>query len=399
MSKIVAKANRPAYLANVLSIAKIGGKVAATESLALRSIMHRIGGTQDDLVAAGKMLGVGRYQLQLPDSLNERMDNLQDMIMVAIADGNLSPTEAGPIEEMAKAMKYAQADVDLAMRRAKLALKQIGREPRTITSERQPPPIPGKAPKRPAKAASQKAPPQPKPPPPPIPAPVEKEEEPPAAVDSGLPPVPEPTPKAEPVPEMKPVEQAIEPVAEEEPPPAEPSGNEESVAEGPDTVSGSIPNPVKACMQRRAESENPETYCFGVPDGSPNPWGCRLANMPWEPGAPWMELGSFRDDETFVFDKHAIAERLTSGLSAALSCPHMDTDYTEAVFHSLPDRALIGPRWTYRAADSDDAHAVNVSTTEYIHGCAVSTNLTVSGVDPIGTRDAMRLIGKAGREA
>ena len=110
-----------------------------------------------------------------------------------------------------------------------------------------------------------------------------------------------------------------------------------------------------------------------------------------------MELGSFRDDATFVFDKHAIAERLTSQLAAALSCPHLDTEYTEAAFDSLPQRVTIGPRWEYRLADSGSDDAVRVETTEYIHGCGVSTPLTVDGVDPIGSRDAMRIIQKAGR--
>ena len=41
--------------------------------------------------------------------------------------------------------------------------------------------------------------------------------------------------------------------------------------------------------------------------------------------------------------------------------------------------------------------AVTVRTTRYIHGCAVSTGLTVNGVDPIGTRDALKIMGKAGR--
>ncbi len=397
MSKIVAKANRPRYLANVLSIAKIGGKVAATESLVLRSIIHRIGGTQEDLAAAGKLLGEGHYQVQLPDSLNERMDNLQDMIMVAIADGNLSPMEAAPIERMAKAMKYAQADVDLAMRRAKNALKRIGRKPQSITAEPEPPPIPRKT--------QQTPPPLPKAEPPPIPVTVKKEEEAQADAEAEsipeLEPVPEveSPPELEPISETKPAEQSVEPAEVPEGPEEEAPAKEEPAPAERDAGPQGIPRTVMACMKCRAESENPETYCFGVPNGPPNPWGCRLANMPWAPGAPWMELGSFRDDATFVFDKHAIAERLTSGLAAALSCPHMDTDYTEAVFDSLPDRAVIGPRWTYRSAEPEDAHAVDVNTTEYIHGCAVSTKLTVSGVDPIGTRDAMKIIERAGRKA
>ena len=384
MSTIVAKANRAAYLANVLSIAKVGGKVASTESLVLRSIIHRIGGTQDDVAAAGKLLGDGHYRVQLPDSLNERMDNLQDMIMVAIADGNLSPMESKPIERMAKAMHYAQADVDLALRRAEMALRRIGKKPRSVTTKPEPPPLPKKPSKRPARAASQQPPPVPKPE-----APAAKPKAPAEVVAevSKKAPSPEPSPMSDSVSEPEPKPSQEVPPAAVAPPPEKTNAPE---------MAGT-PNAVKACMNCRAESENPETYCFGVPDGPLNPWGCRLSNMPWEPGAPWMELGSFRDDATFVFDKHAIAERLTSQLAAALSCPHLDTEYTEAAFDSLPQRVTIGPRWEYRLADSGSDDAVRVETTEYIHGCGVSTPLTVDGVDPIGSRDAMRIIQKAGR--
>ncbi len=383
MSKIVAKADRQAYLANVLSIAKIGGKVSATESLVLRSIIRSIDGTQEDIVAAGKMLGDGRYQVHLPESLNERMDNLQDMIMVAIADGNLSPMESAPIEKMAKAMRYSQADVDLAVRRAEIALRRIGKKPQSVTSEGKPPPIPEKPLKRPAREISKKS-------PPPVPE----------SIPEGPKPSPEAPPMEEaagadpggksaaPVREADTAGQDVGPAEEAEP------ATEETIAHVPD----SIPLAVKACMKCRAESENPETYCFGVPDGASNPWGCRLSNMSWEPGAPWLELGSFRDDVTFVFDKHAIAERLTSRLAAALNCPHLDTEYTEAAFGCLPERAVIGPRWLYRIADADDANAVTVKTTRYVHGCAVSTTLSVDGVDPIGPREAMKIIRKAGRQ-
>ena len=66
MSKTVAKADRPTYLANVLSIAKMDGDVAGTESLVLRSVIRSIGASQEDVVAAGTLLGSGGYKMRLP---------------------------------------------------------------------------------------------------------------------------------------------------------------------------------------------------------------------------------------------------------------------------------------------------------------------------------------------
>ncbi|NQU40133.1 MAG: hypothetical protein HQ523_09285 [Lentisphaerae bacterium] len=374
MSKIVAKTNRSAYLANVLSIAKSGGEVAAPESLVLRSIIHNIGGTQDDLVAAGVMLGDGDYRLRVPESFEERRDNLQDMIMVAFADGHLSPEEAAPIEKMAKVMGYGQADMDMVVQRAKSALRRIGKHPVSISTESEPPPVPVQPPDRPREITRTRVAPLPLP----IPLSPPPVEEAMAEIDKD-PPV---TPEAEP-PEEAVVAPEPEPVTDSEVP-------------GQDT--DGLPAAVQACMKCRSESEHPESYCFGSPEGPINPWGCRLSKMPWESGVPWMEHGRYRDDSTFVFDKHAIAEQLSGHLSAVLNCPHLDTEYTEAAFEALPDRALIGARWRYRLAEADDPDSIMVRTTEYIHGCAVSTTLSVNGVDPIGEREAMKVIRKAGRK-
>jgi uncharacterized tellurite resistance protein B-like protein len=122
MSSIVSRSSRPVYLANVLHIAKVDGVVSRAESWVLRSIINRIGAGNDDLAAARALLTDGPYTPQLPGSLNERMDNLQDMIMVALADGEAIPQESKPIEQMAKMMRYSQAGVDLAVRRAQVAL-------------------------------------------------------------------------------------------------------------------------------------------------------------------------------------------------------------------------------------------------------------------------------------
>lgn len=117
--------------------------------------------------------------------------------------------------------------------------------------------------------------------------------------------------------------------------------------------------------------------------------------MPWQPDANWLGWGHFRDAVTFVFDKKAIVAQLAANLADALNCPHLDTEYTETAFDCLPSRATIGERWTYRQADSADEDAETLSVNQYIHGCTLSTHMSVSGVDPVGTRDAELIIRKA----
>ncbi len=370
MSKTVAKADRPTYLANVLSIAKVDGDVAGTESLVLRSVIRGIGASQEDVVAAGALLGSGGYKMRLPKSLNERMNNLQDMVMVALADGEASPMESAPIEQMAKAMRYTQADIDLCVRRAENALRRIGRKRRPAESDRKPPPVPREPARAPVRVLPQEV------APPPIPKP-----EPPEEPES---PEPEPPEEAE----LEPPPQELEPPSKEEKAP--PVSQEEAARKG-------LPKNVTACMECRAKSASPETYCFGLPEGPINPWGCRLSNMQWTPGAAWLGLGQFRDEATFVFDKHTIAERLTANLSAPLNCPHLDTTYTEAAFDCLPNRASVGERWHYRDADASDPDAVTLKTTRYVHGCPVSSSVTTDGIDPVGSRAALLIIRKAAK--
>jgi hypothetical protein len=134
-----------------------------------------------------------------------------------------------------------------------------------------------------------------------------------------------------------------------------------------------------------------------MPDSNLNVWGCRLAGMDWAPGAAWFSLGAFQDDETFVFNKQAIADRLSANLSDVLGCPHLQTAYTEKAFDALPARLRVRGHWQYREAESGDRDAATVHVTRYIHGCPLVTTEEVSGIQPVGTRAAELLIQRAMR--
>jgi uncharacterized tellurite resistance protein B-like protein len=375
MNTPVDNANRAAYLANVLCIAKINDTVAPAESIVVRSIIHRIGATQQDLVAAGKLLSSGNFGVQVSESLALRMDNLQDMVMVALADGDVSETEGAPIEKLAKAMHYSQADIDLAVTRAKHALAKIG----VSTSGTLPAP--------------------------PIPSPKTAKREPRSRKSStrrrswrdeitkakSVPPLPDPTP----------AKAAPKPASVSAPEPTVSSTEPEETLEAVHHVAPPPPGPAatraQACAACRATCKTPTAYCFGAAEGPVNPWGCRLSGMLWEQDAVWLSLGHFRDDVTFVFDKRLIAKRLASNLADVLDCPHLDTAFTEAAFDCLPERVCIGIRWQYQKVVETDAEGTTVRQTHYIHGCAVSSTAKVDGVDPVGTREALKIIRKAAK--
>jgi hypothetical protein len=298
--------------------------------------------------------------------------------MIALADGVISPMESEPIEKVAKIMNYSQADIDLALRRAQTELTKISRRHKATRKTPPPPPKPER--RRSWREDQNK-------------------------IKKSPPPLPTPPKKTRPIPfdtERQPQKPLAQP-KQNPPPSAAPAPSPEKVTPSPPEKPSPTPAPTETnllanCIKCRNSSDNPQTYCFGLPDGPINPWGCRFSKMPWQAGAEWLKLGSFSDEATYIFDKKAIAEQLSINLAEVLDCPHINTDYTEKSFDALPKRVTIGERWDYNQTDHNTAGSVTIKTTDYIHGCPVAKTVTVDAIAPIGIRDALKIIRKAGRK-
>jgi hypothetical protein len=361
MRNFLEKRDIPAYVANLIKIAELSGNADGDEPFVLQAIFDRIGADESDLAIARKMLERGHNKLYVPTANQSRMDNLQDMIMIALADGIITPLESEPIEKFARAMKYSQADIDLALRRAKGGLHKITQRHSSAQLRKDS----HDSRKRVIITA---------PPPLPQPDPVEPDDGIVVADES----LPEPA-------ELDAIEQAGAVAAEAVPPETTPPPLEES-------------DLWTECKHHRESSDDPESYCFGLPEGPFNPWGCRLSRMTWLAGTNWMKLGHFRDYATFVFDKKSIANLLSANLDAALGCPYLATAYTEAAFDCLPQRVRLGVRWDYSVVNHASADAVRLTVPHYIHGCRVKRSLNVDGVVPIGAREALKIVHRALRK-
>jgi len=154
---------------------------------------------------------------------------------------------------------------------------------------------------------------------------------------------------------------------------------------------------VADCMQARAESGHPAEYCMGLGSGCINVWGCRLLGMDWAAGAEWLRIGAFRDDDTFVFDRQTIRRLLHEVLPLVQECPHVRRDYIDLVLQALPGRASVWGHWKYREGTRHDDGAVQVTVRTYLHGLQMTTRKTVLGLDPVGIRDALKVIRRASR--
>ena len=364
MSLAPARKERAEYLANVLSVMDSGRHPSRREAVVLDYIAREIGADKSDLRRARDVLTTSEHRLHmLPDS-DARLPNLEHMVMLALADGNVDGHEAEPIEKIARALSYSQIDINMMVRRAKSKLQKLGgssaQPTRTISRRKRSSttdvPVarrwkePSTGSQEQAARAKPKA----------VPAPV--------AVTSPPPPEPEsdPVPPAEPLP--PPVQQAA-------------------------------PNPVEACRKNRQASLNPEEYCFGCGSGRINIWGCRLIGMDWVPGAEWFRSGYFRDDATFVFDKADLVKRVTFGFRACQSCPHIHIEHIETAFELLPSRACTIGRWTHHKAERGDPHAKKVVVKKNLHGCETRQQMLVDGVSPVGTRGALKIIKQAVRKS
>ncbi|MDA1086024.1 MAG: hypothetical protein O2901_03305 [Verrucomicrobia bacterium] len=345
-------ADKATYLANVLSVAKADGKDAREEALVFQAIAERIGAEQRHFMAARSLLGQGTYSLGYVHSRQRRLDNVHDMVMIALADGTIDAAESKPIESFAAQLQVSQADMDALVEGARKDLDRVLTRAGESTS-RHPFDSPG-------------------------------------AIEAS--PAPPPLPPLEP--ETPPEPPALET-------PSRPDPDEVEKEEPPEEITAIMAEAagVEACIRAHDASDESDSYCFGAGSDSINTWGCRLAKMDWEIDAEWFELGAWRDDSTFEFDRDAILEKLHANLEAARICPHLREPYIEAAIKALPAIASIWGRWTHRRATVGTPGARPVTVNEYVHGVSVSVRRVVRGVDPIGRREAIKLIVRASKRS
>lgn len=437
-----------AYLANVLSIGTADGGISPEESPAIRWIMNRIHADEPILRRAATLLESGEYRLQFMTSPAQRMANIEDMVMAALADDELDKAETRPIERLASALKFSQTDMDMLITRANARLKRLPPEPDLPPEppKMKPPPPPPQAnsrepaprfsprrPRKPIVPKRTKTP--PKPPAKPLSAPAQSKAvmpaQPPAA------PTPPPLPRRSDIPESGIVVEFTGPAgtALDEALRA----LESAESRGKNTLAGatwhyavwSENRPSQAamaalaisslpgrrvyvrgeeqpwdrlfafcpCARHRLDSDEPIEYCFGAPEGPLIPWGCRHSAMPWTPDASWFAHGAFEDDETYRFDKEAICRSLQQNLSPYRYCPFLSETFANAAIEHLPERVRAWGGWTYREPKGQERVFRRVRTQRFVQGCPVSTAVAVTGVSPVSVRPALAMIRRAAADS
>ena len=340
------QADKISYLANVFAICGVDGRFSPQEVAVLKEVARRLNVTQEEASAARTLVASGHYELALLSDSRARRDNLEDMVMAALADGDLQPKESAPIEKLAKALRFAQVDMDMIARRAQARLDTLFKAARAAD----------KTPTAPAAAATASS----------ARAPLPKAS---AAA-------PAPQPAAQEVPAAD--AEDVEPPAPLETP-------------GP----AALPGDIAACVRCRVAAQDQAAYCYGEGE-TLNVWGCRLLQQPWRSGATWLKAGSFRPSGCFVFDRETIRALLAEAAAQVACCPHFHPDAVARALATLPSQAWPGRRWTLRPPEAGEP-GTPLTVRRYRQGCMLHARQTVGGVAPVGDLLARRVIRDARR--
>ena len=111
------------YLSNVVFIAGTDQVISDAEAKAIEIVRQQIGASEGDLKKALHTVSNGNHRLTPFGRFSDKARNLEDMILVAISDGEISKSEKPEILFFAKTIKISQDQITEILSEAKLRMK------------------------------------------------------------------------------------------------------------------------------------------------------------------------------------------------------------------------------------------------------------------------------------
>lgn len=151
------------------------------------------------------------------------------------------------------------------------------------------------------------------------------------------------------------------------------------------------------CFRQRQQAYRPGEYCFGIDDDRLNIWGCRQAHMDWTSWADWLGHGKFKSKDVFIFDKDRIRHELETNLYRVRFCPCLRTDLVSTVLELLPDQVRVGEGtgWTYKKEYEQGPVSIKIVQKQVQDGFVYKDEFWANGVSPIGISVAAEILKKA----
>jgi len=157
------------------------------------------------------------------------------------------------------------------------------------------------------------------------------------------------------------------------------------------------------CATQRDQAYKPVEYCFGKDENRINPWGCKQARMDWTEWSSWFSYGRWEKTgivskrNVWVFDKERILHDLATNLHRFRFCPYLDQTFVDAVVLAFPDRIEItenGP-WKYNSVYEETPGSIKIIEKEGDGEFSYSREYYADGVRPRGLLPLQDILNKA----
>ncbi|MEW6249992.1 MAG: TerB family tellurite resistance protein [Planctomycetota bacterium] len=152
-----------------------------------------------------------------------------------------------------------------------------------------------------------------------------------------------------------------------------------------------------SCSEQRGAAYKPAEYCFGADEKRPNLWGCKQLCMDWVQWAEWFTYGKWVGKDTFEFDKDRITHELETNSHRLRFCPHLRRDLLQAVLQLLPGRVRVSDRegWKYKESYEQTPNSINIVQKTTKDGFSYKNEFFTDGVAPLGFDVAKGILKRA----
>lgn len=161
------------------------------------------------------------------------------------------------------------------------------------------------------------------------------------------------------------------------------------------------------CAERRTSAYKPIEYCFGLDENRFNIWGCNQSRMEWSDWANWFTYGNFekvgllKNQVVFKFNKEKIKHELITNLFKCKYCPHLKFDFIEKALDKFPIEIIINDKsdWKYKRDYNETPGAIKVTTKTSEGGYTITDEFYSSGVVPKSLSIGMEIIKSVIKES
>lgn len=110
------------YLANIIKVSQTGGKINSKAQRALKEVCNKLPVDKKTLKAAAGAVSGGGYVLMPVGRFSDKVRNLEDMLYVALVDGEFSEAERAEIQKFVAKIHVTEEQVQSILTETKIKL-------------------------------------------------------------------------------------------------------------------------------------------------------------------------------------------------------------------------------------------------------------------------------------